>query len=207
MRHGILATAYFLCARIRRPQAGDVVLSPLLALSRNLMEAESRTPATRPADEVSAHHQLGPGGGPLRRLQQHAKGLSDDVRTWLEMRYELAKIELFERLDEQVDQLVLFAIVGGLGAVGGLVMLFATCFGVSWVISALTGWTIGALFLGFLLVALFFLTAAGLVFATKPRFGFLEKRTRAVVSERRVMEGRGAGERVAPSSSGEGAAD
>jgi hypothetical protein len=159
------------------------------------MESEPQPTAT-PSDVSDTPPQLAPGGGPLSRLTSHAQGLSDDVRSWLELRYELAKIELFERLDERLDQIILFAIVGGLAAVGGAVMLLATCFAASWVISALTGWTIGALFLGFLLVALLFLTLAGLIFAVKPRFGLLEDKTRATLSEKRVMGGRAAGERV-----------
>ena len=128
----------------------------------------------------------------MSRLAGHAKGLSGDVRAWLELRFELAKIEFWERLDKQADQLVLYAIVGALGAVGGLVMLLATGFGVSWIISALTGWTIGALCLGFLVVALVFFTLAGLLFAAKPRFGLFDNKTRATVSEERVMESRSA---------------
>lgn len=167
------------------------------------MESASQsTPADPSArSRTPADHQLAPGGGPLHRLKGHARGLSEDARAWLEMRFELAKIEFWERVDEQTDQLVLFAITGALGALGGLVMLLATCFGVSWIISALTGWTIGALFLGFLLVALVFFTLALLIFATKPRFGFFEGKTRATVSEERVMEGRAAGERPAPGGS------
>jgi hypothetical protein len=157
------------------------------------MASDSTSP---PAEDASSGPRLGPGGGPFRRLQSHAQGLADDVRAWLEMRFELAKIELYERLDDQLDQLVLYAIVGGLGAVGGFVMLLATCFGASWIISALTGWTIGALFLGFLAVALFFLLGAGIILAAEPRFGLLKDKTRAVFPERRVMEGRAAGERT-----------
>ena len=161
------------------------------------MESESQRTAASSHSE-SASHQLESGEGPLGRLQDHAKGLSEDVRAWLEMRFELAKIEFWERVDERADELVLYAIVGGLSAVGGFVMLLATCLGASWIISALTGWTLGALFLGFLVVAILFFTVAGLVFAANPRFGLFKEKTRATLSEKQVMEGRAAGERVAP---------
>ena len=159
------------------------------------MESDSSF-AVPPADDSDSARdsdpardpRLAPGGGPVHRLQSHAQGLADDVRAWLEMRFALAKIELYERVDEQLDQVLLYAIAGGLGAVGGLVLLLSACFGVSWAISALTGWTLGALFLGFLVVAGFFLLAAGLILAAEPRFGVLEEKTRAVIPERRVME-------------------
>ena len=164
------------------------------------MEPDTRPPASQ-ADDSAAGRFLAPGGHPLSRLQDHAQGLSKDVRAWLEMRFELAKIELWERVDEQADQLVLYAIVGMLGAVAGLVLLLATCFGASWIISALTGWVFGALFFGFLAVALVFFALAGLLFLVKPHFGIFEDKTRATVSEHHVMQGRAAGERVAPDGS------
>ena len=136
----------------------------------------------------------------MKRLQNHAQGLTDDVRAWLELRFELAKIEFWERVNEQADQLVLYAAVGAMGAVGGVVMLLAMCFLASWFFVWLTDWVIGSLFLGFLLVALFFFTVAALLFYTKPRFGLFEDKTQATVAEERVMDGRAAGEHVAPGS-------
>jgi hypothetical protein len=158
-----------------------------------LMESNDDSQASSPADEEPPP-SLPAGERSLRRLTDHATGLTDDVRAWLELRYKLAKIELYERLDEQADELVLYALVGAIGAVGGSVMLLATCFAASWFISWLTNWTFGALTLGFLLVAVVVFTLAGLLFAAKPRFGLFESRTRAVLSEEQVMEGPAAGE-------------
>ena len=160
------------------------------------MESDASSPSP---EDSPAGPQLASGRGPLGRLAGHATGLSDDVRAWLELRYKLAKIKVFERLDERGDKLVLYFIVGTIGVVGGLMLLLAASFGVSWIISAWTGWTIGALFLGFLGVAVVLFAVAGLFFAANPRFGLFTSRTRAAVSEDRVMEGRAAGERVSSS--------
>lgn len=160
------------------------------------MESDASSPSS---EDSAADPQLASGRGPLGRLTGHVTGLSDDVRAWLELRWALAKIKLFERLDERGDELVLYFLVGAIGALGGLVLLLAASFGVSWIISAWTGWTIGALFLGFLVVAVLFFAVAGLFYVAKPRFGLFKSRTRATIPEELVTDGRAAGERASTS--------
>ena len=82
----------------------------------------------------------------LGRLWAHLQSLVDDVREWVELRLTLVQLEIEERIEARLRQLMmrlLVVVIAGLGVVFGLVAL-ALALG-SWL--GHPGW-------GFLLVAL-----------------------------------------------------
>lgn len=114
----------------------------------------------------------------LDRIADHSRALVDETRTWVDLRIQLAKLDLKEEINAKIDEvratvmeqvnkaqaafmaeyattIVLGAIAGLLGLLG-LTFLFIT-------LALGIGTLIGAMWLGFLIVTVLLLAAGGLV--------------------------------------------
>ena len=85
------------------------------------------------------------------RIRQHAQGLVQEVRTWMELQMELAGIRIWERLEVRLSHLRVMYIVS-----------FLACTGLTFLLVAVALWLetfLGHIYWGFALVGL----ATGLV--------------------------------------------
>jgi hypothetical protein len=83
--------------------------------------------------------------GRLRRIAGHTRGLVDDLREWIDLRLDLAILEVEERVDELRNEVAL-----------GLTLAFFGFFAVFFVLVTVAlglGWALGHPFWGFLIVA------------------------------------------------------
>lgn len=113
--------------------------------------------------------QLPPHRGKLARIGDHAAALSADLREWVELRIDLAKAEVQEKVDEIKATVRRKGIAIGFLAAAGVLALY----GLGFLFGALA-WGLGALFesvwLGMLVTALvIFLLAAVLAAVAKRR--------------------------------------
>ena len=122
------------------------------------------------ASSPPAERRLSPGGNKVQRVSQHARGLVDDLTTWVELRVELAKIELRERVEARANDVAIKTIAGILGALAGLFALFTVAF--------FFAWLFGNTALGFLTVTVLLGALAGLVYAAQPQLVSLDKTAR-----------------------------
>ena len=106
----------------------------------------------------------------MQRMSQHARGLVDDLTTWVELRIELAKIELRERVEVSANDVAVKVIAGVLGALAGLFALFTLAF--------FFAWLFGNTALGFLTVTVLLGALAGLIYAAQPQLVSLDKTAR-----------------------------
>lgn len=83
--------------------------------------------------------------GKLQRIASHTQGLITDLREWIDLRIDLAVIEVEERVDEIRNDVALGLTLAFLG-------FFAVLFGLTTVALGL-GWLLGHPFWGFLLVS------------------------------------------------------
>lgn len=93
---------------------------------------ESRTPAPAPK------------GGKLERIAGHTQGLVEDLREWIDLRIDLAVLELEEKVDDLQNQIALGITLAILAFFAGLFGLTTLALGV--------GWALGHPFWGFLAV-------------------------------------------------------
>lgn len=113
--------------------------------------ADGRTPLER---------QLGSGAKGLARLREETQGLVADVREWVELRIELAQLEVEERIDERLNQLLLAAIMA-------LIMLFIAIFLLITIALGL-GWWLGHPMWGFLIVTGVLALTGGAMYRLRP---------------------------------------
>ena len=109
-------------------------------------------PADRPA--VS--------GGKVERLAQHTQYLVQDLKQWIDLRIELAQLELEERIESQVNRVLLGLIVAVLAALGGFFGLVALALGF--------GAALGHPAWGFLIVTVLLAVIAAVLRAAEPEF-------------------------------------
>ena len=83
-------------------------------------------------------------GGRLGRIAGHTQGLVEDLREWIDLRLDLAILELEERVDELRNEVALGLLLAFLG-------FFAALFAFTTVALGL-GWLLGHPFWGFLIV-------------------------------------------------------
>jgi len=99
-------------------------------------------------------------GGPLRRIAGHTQGLVEDLREWIDLRIDLAILEVEERVDELRNEVAL-----------GLTLAFFGFFAVFFVLVTVAlgiGWVLGHPFWGFLIVALVLTLFVGVLARTRP---------------------------------------
>lgn len=106
--------------------------------------------------------QLPPHRGKVTRITDHVASLSTDIREWAELRIDLVKAEIQEKVDEVKATLkrkgigIAFLAVAGVLALYGLGFLLAA---LAWGLAALTG----SIWLGMLLTALLLFIVVGIL--------------------------------------------
>lgn len=101
-----------------------------------------------------------PTGGKLERIAGHTQGLVDDLREWIDLRLDLAVLELEERVDTLQNQIALGITMAILGFFAGLFGLTTLALGLGWLLGH-PFWGFGIVFLGLVLIA-------GVLRAAKP---------------------------------------
>lgn len=94
-------------------------------------------------------------------MAEQARGLVDDIKSWLELRVELTQLEVEDRVEEKVNAA---AITAGLAALAGLTVLFLL------VAAAIAlGDVLGNAALGYLAVAGFLLVVTVVAYLVRPK--------------------------------------
>lgn len=104
----------------------------------SLEDRTSASDAERPTER--------PQDGKIRRIADQTQGLLTDLRTWIDLRLDLAILEVEERLDELRNDIALGVTLAFFG-------FFAALFGLTTVALGL-GWLLGRPFWGFLAVSI-----------------------------------------------------
>ncbi len=123
------------------------------------------------ARRVDTSHQLPPHRGKVARVSDHLAAISADAREWVELRIDLVKAEVTEKIDETKSSVERKAIGYGLFAGAGVVALYALGFllammavGIGWAFAGSDGSDVlRPLFWGLLVVTLLLFTVAGVV--------------------------------------------
>jgi len=110
--------------------------------------SDERTPARRPE------------GGKLTRIATHTQNLVEDLREWIDLRLDLAVLELEEKADQLQNQIALGIVLAILAFFAGLFSLTTVALGV--------GWLLGHPFFGFLAVSVVLLITLAALRAAKP---------------------------------------
>lgn len=119
---------------------------------------ESPPDRSRPPDRrVPAQR---PTGGKLDRIAGHTQGLVEDLREWIDLRLDLAVLELEERVDTLQNQIAL-------GVTMAILAFFAGLFGLTTAALGL-GWLLGHPFWGFGIVFLALVLFLVVLQAAKP---------------------------------------
>ncbi len=101
-------------------------------------------------------------GNKAQRLAQHTQRLVDNLKRWVDLRIELAQLELEERVEAKVNEIALGVIVGG-------IMLLAVVFGLTALALGIGAW-LGHAGWGFLIVTVLLVLLAGVLRAARPEF-------------------------------------
>ncbi len=137
-------------------------------------------PATKQHRENGVPSSEGPASRQspkVERITRQARGLVEDVKEWVDLRVQLVQLEIEERIEAKVNQVVL-------GGVLAVILLLAGVFGLTALALAMGSW-LGNDAWGFLIVAaLLVLLAAGL-WAAKPR---VLKKTPSPLPENKRLE-------------------
>ncbi len=110
--------------------------------------SDERTPARKPE------------GGKLTRIATHTQNLVEDLRDWIDLRLDLAVLELEEKVDQLQNQIALGIVLAILAFFAGLFTLTTVALGV--------GWLLGHPFFGFLAVSIVLLVTLAALRAAKP---------------------------------------
>lgn len=101
-------------------------------------------------------------GNKAQRLAQHTQRLVDDLKTWVDLRIELAQVELEERVEAKANEIALAVAVVG-------VVVLAVLFGLITLALALGAW-LGHPAWGFLIVTGLLAGLAAVLRAARPEF-------------------------------------
>lgn len=101
-----------------------------------------------------------PQGSKLRRIAAHTQGLFTDLREWIDLRIDLAILEVEERIDEAKNEFALGLTVAIFGFFAALFSLTTVALGV--------GWLLGHPFWGFLAVSVSLLLIVAVLRVTQP---------------------------------------
>lgn len=104
--------------------------------------------------------QPGP-SGKMQRIAEHSQALVDDLKQWVDLRVELARIEAEERIEAKANDVALGVILGVLGALAGFFGLITVALGLGALLGH-PGW-------GFLIVTLFLALLAVVIRAARPQ--------------------------------------
>lgn len=112
-------------------------------------------------------HQLPAHKGKVGRVADHARGLVDDLTEWAELRVNLVKEEVEQKIDTNKEKAQFGVVIGVFAALAGLFLLIALGFGAS-AIFAIWVSELVALLLGFLVVTLVLGLIAFVAFKKSP---------------------------------------
>jgi len=101
-----------------------------------------------------------PEGGKLERIAAHTQGLVTDLREWIDLRIDLAILEVEERIDEAKNEVALGVTLAVFGFFAALFTLTTIALGV--------GWLLGHPFWGFLAVTVALILVVVTLQATQP---------------------------------------
>ncbi len=99
-------------------------------------------------------------GGPLGRIAGHTQGLVEDLREWMDLRLDLALLEVEEKVDELRNEVAL-----------GLTLAFFGLFSVFFVLTTVAlgvGWLLGHPFWGFLAVSIALVLIVVALYSARP---------------------------------------
>jgi hypothetical protein len=99
-------------------------------------------------------------GGKVSRIAAHTQGLFEDLREWIDLRIDLAILEVEERLDETKNDIALGVTLAIFGFFAALFALTTVALGV--------GWLLGHPFWGFLAVSVALFLVVGILRLTQP---------------------------------------
>ncbi len=131
---------------------------------------ESPARSERPAGSEPDSMQRRPSGGKVQRITEQTQGLVDDLKEWVDLRIELARIEVEERVEAQANQIALGVILAGLGLLAVLFGLTALGFGLG-ALFGHPGW-------GFLAVTGLLLLLAVILRAAQPELVDVDLRSK-----------------------------
>lgn len=107
--------------------------------------------------------------GKMQRIAEHSQALVDDLKAWVDLRIELARIELEERIEAKANDVALGIVLGALGALAGFFGLITIALGLgAWL--GHPGW-------GFLIVTLFLALLAVVIRAARPQLVDIDLRS------------------------------
>jgi len=119
----------------------------------SLEDHSTASDATSPLEDV-------PEGGKMNRIATHTQGLFTDLREWIDLRIDLAILEVEERIDEFKNEVAL-------GVTFALSGFFAALFSLTTVALGV-GWLLGRPFWGFLAVSVALILVIVALRVTKP---------------------------------------
>jgi hypothetical protein len=98
--------------------------------------------------------------GRLGRIAGHTQGLVDDLREWIDLRLDLAILELEERVDELRNDVALGITLAFFGFFAALFVFVTVALGL--------GWVLGHPFWGFLIVSVALVLFVSVLVRTRP---------------------------------------
>jgi len=101
-----------------------------------------------------------PRRGSLRRIAGHTRDLVDDLREWIDLRLDLAILEVEERVDDLQNEIALGLTLAVFGSFAALFVLVTVALGL--------GWALGHPFWGFLIVAFLLTLLVSILARTRP---------------------------------------
>lgn len=114
----------------------------------------------RPSASQDGPSPDAPPDGRLRRIAGHTRGLVDDLREWIDLRVDLAVLELEERVDEFRNEVALGITLAFLGFFAALFVFTTVALGL--------GWLLGHPFWGFLIVSVLLSLLVAVLARTRP---------------------------------------
>ena len=132
---------------------------------------ETPSPVLDPdARRVDTSHQLPPHRGKVGRVADHLAAISADAREWVELRIDLVKAEVTEKIDETKSSVERKAIGAAFLAGAGVVALYGLGFlfammavGIGWAFADTGAEVLRPLFWGLLVVTLLLFAIAGVL--------------------------------------------
>jgi hypothetical protein len=96
----------------------------------------------------------------MKRIATHAQGVVADLRKWVDLRIDLAVIDLEDKLDERLNAVAVGIIIAVFGGLAAFFTLVTIALGL--------GWLLGHPFWGFLIVTAGLGATAAIVRSTQP---------------------------------------
>lgn len=123
-----------------------------------------------------------PSGGKMERIAGHTQGLVEDLREWIDLRLDLAVLELEERVDTLANQIALGVTMALLAFFAGLFGLTTAAIGLGWLFGH-PFWGFAAVFLGLVLLLVVLRAAKPELVPRPPLFQKLRRSDADDVSE------------------------